>query len=168
VGVSLLSEEFGRPRSWSASLYRATVEAHARSEGDEVKSGNGALTVINRFDKVSGTWTVLIRQFCDDHLFLITKARTSELSTSAFVDTLHSYIKERGNPTLSLNDAPQAPAHCIEYVCRTGDWMLGRNRNVSSGSTAADRIGQKSAISSHSHSHLCRHSSIGSTLESGR
>lgn len=101
---------------FASGTARATIEAHARSEGDEVKTDVGALTVINRFDKASGTWTVFILQFCNDRLYLITNPRTNAASTSAYVNTLYGFIKERGNPTLSLTDVPQSDGNHFEEI----------------------------------------------------
>jgi hypothetical protein len=103
-------------KGFTSGADRTTVVAYAHSEGDEVKTDVGTLTVINRFDKLAGTWNVLILQFCSDRLYLITDPKTNATSTSAFVETLYGFIKERGNPTLSLTDALQSEGNDFKEI----------------------------------------------------
>jgi hypothetical protein len=78
----------------------AAVENQAHLEGDEVHA-LGGVTAINRFDKASGTWRVLLLQFCDDRLFKIGEPRNiNPPSAAIFLDTLYGYIEDRGSPTV--------------------------------------------------------------------
>lgn len=79
---------------------RATSEAHARLDGDEVTPHGGTLTVVKHFDKQSQVWSTFILQFCNDRVYLIAKLLTgvSSASASGFIDTLYGFAKAHGNP----------------------------------------------------------------------
>ncbi len=107
---------------FTSGTNRAAVESQARLEGDQVKALAG-VTAINRFDKGSGTWSVLLLQFCDDRLFKIGKPRNINSPSAAdFLNTLYGYIEERGSPTVLVARNPLPNGNSIEEIeYRWGD-----------------------------------------------